>query len=83
VEHKQRAKMPVSQRAKQFMPFTAVKGLEKAIAEQESQSRQQPFVELVDEEISEMDMIIRGLRKGMYVCVTFFDRGRYHTVTGV
>ena len=83
MEHKQRAKMPASQRAKQFMPFAAVKGLEKAIIEQENQARRQPFVEQVDEEISRIDMVIRSLKKGMRICVTFFDRGQYRTVTGI
>lgn len=34
---KERPKMPVSQRAKQFMPFAAVTGLEKALKEKEKE----------------------------------------------
>ena len=30
-----RVKMPVSERAKQFMPFSALKGLDEALSEQE------------------------------------------------
>ena len=36
----QRTKMPIEQRAKQFMPFAAVTGLDKALAEVERQERQ-------------------------------------------
>ena len=35
MENKPRAKMPISQRAKQFMPFDAVSGLREAIREKE------------------------------------------------
>ena len=38
--------MPTSQRAKQFMPFAAVKGLEKAIAEQDQLLNRVDEVEL-------------------------------------
>ncbi|MDO4176141.1 MAG: hypothetical protein Q4D99_01520 [Bacillota bacterium] len=34
---KERPKMPVSQRAKQFMPFAAVTGLEKALKAKEEE----------------------------------------------
>lgn len=35
VENKPRAKMPISQRAKQFMPFDAVSGLREALREKD------------------------------------------------
>ncbi|MBQ9180307.1 MAG: hypothetical protein IJ132_05845 [Firmicutes bacterium] len=35
MENKPRAKMPISQRAKQFMPFDAVSGLREALREKD------------------------------------------------
>ena len=34
---KPKTKMPISERAKQFMPFSALKGLDEAIAKKEEQ----------------------------------------------
>lgn len=83
MERKQRAKMPPSQRAKQFMPFAAVKGLEMAIAEQDQKFNQVSPIELADGEITKIDTIIRSLRKGIKISVCFFDNGQYFNVTGV
>ena len=39
-KHMQRPKMPIELRAKQFMPFAAVTGLEKALREKEKEIEQ-------------------------------------------
>ena len=82
MERKQRAKMPASQRAKQFMPFAAVKGLEKTIAERNQMGDLLPPSELEEEEIAKLDTIIRSLKKGMRISVYFFNSGQYLTYTG-
>lgn len=37
MENRTRAKMPVAERAKQFMPFAAVKGLNEALSKKENE----------------------------------------------
>lgn len=78
MERKQRAKMPVSQRAKQFMPFSAVKGLEKAIAEQEQQLNYLEQIELDEELTLTINHELNRLEKGDKVSVCYYKDGRYH-----
>lgn len=80
MEHKQRAKMPASQRAKQFMPFAAVKGLEKAIAEQEQQLNHLEQIELDEELTLTINHELNHLEKGDKVSVCYYKAGQYHTL---
>ena len=75
--------MPASQRAKQFMPFAAVKGLEKAIIEQEQLLNHVERVELGEEEIQKINEKLNLLEKGNMVSVRFYNNGKYQTVEGV
>lgn len=82
MEHKQRAKMPASQRAKQFMPFAAVKGLEEAIAreEQDMKSRERP--EFDEEKVDAVNAILCRLRKGMITSIRVYSWGKCLYVQG-
>lgn len=80
MEHKQRAKMPVSQRAKQFMPFAAVKGLEKAIAEQEQKLNHMEQIELDEELTRTINNELYHLEKGDEVSVCYYKDGQYHAL---
>lgn len=83
MERKQRAKMPASQRAKQFMPFAAVKGLEKAIAEQDQLLNKVEQVELAEEQVRKINEELTFLEKGNIVSVRFYNNGRYQTLEGI
>ena len=83
MEHKQRTKMPVSQRAKQFMPFAAVKGLERAIAEQDQLLNRVEQVELSEEQVRKINEELNLLEKGNMVSIRFYNNGKYQTVEGV
>lgn len=83
MERKQRAKMPASQRAKQFMPFAAVKGLEKAIAEQDHLLNRVDEVELGEEQVQKINDKLKLLKKGSIVSVCFYQGGHYRTHTGI
>lgn len=83
MEHKQRAQMPASHRAKQFMPFTAVKGLEKAIAEQEQLLNRAEEVELGEEQVWKINEELKLLEKGNMVSVRFYNNRRYQTLEGI
>ena len=82
MERKQRAKMPPSQRAKQFMPFAAVKGLEKAIAEQNQLLNCTEQAELGEEQVRAISDKLNHLAKGDMVSACFYADGRYNTVQG-
>ena len=82
MERKQRAKMPTSQRAKQFMPFAAVKGLEKAILEQEQLLNKVEQVEVGEEKEQEINEKLNHLEKGDMVSVCFCSDGQYRTIQG-
>lgn len=51
---KERQKMPISQRAKQFAPFAAITGLEVALRKKEEEHRQQ--VESVVEKLKDPEI---------------------------
>lgn len=79
--NKPRAKMPVSQRAKQFMPFAALKGLEEALAKKEKVVV--PRVELSEEMAVELNHKISALHKGSVATITYFYDDEYLQITGM
>ena len=76
-----RNKMPVSDRAKQFMPFSALKGLDEALRAKEKIVV--PKVELSPEMAEELDYKMHLLEKGKMVTVIYFSNGEYVKVTGL
>ena len=74
-------KMPVSDRAKQFMPFSAVKGLEEAL--QAKEKIVVPKVELSPEMAEELDYRMHLLEKGKIATVVYFDKDEYLKTTGM
>jgi membrane-bound inhibitor of C-type lysozyme len=73
--------MPVSERAKQFMPFAAVKGLTEALARKEKVSVAK--VELSEEMSAELNQKLYSLQKGVTAAVTYYCDGEYLKVTGI
>lgn len=73
--------MPVSQRAKQFMPFDAVKGLREALAKKEKIIV--PQVVLSEEMAIELNQKMQLLRKGVIATVTYFSDDEYIRITGM
>lgn len=65
-----RAPMPRSRRAKQFMPFDALRGLKEAIAAKEKVPTPRRY--LSEEAIAEIDKILNTLRKGQMVTVVYY-----------
>lgn len=76
-----RKKMPIEQRAKQFMPFAALKGLPEALAGKEKVIV--PKAELSEEMAMELDMKLHQLKKGRIAGVVYFAEGEYLKKTGV
>lgn len=81
VANKPKTKMPVSERAKQFMPFAALKGLPEALEKMERIIV--PKIELSEEMIAEIDYKIQQIRTGDIITITHFSEGEYLKTTGM
>ena len=66
-------KMPVSERAKQFMPFAALKGFEEAIALKEREYFREERSSLSEEKLAELSSAISSLREGDEITVEYYD----------
>lgn len=77
------AKMPRSQRAKQFVPFDAVVGLRKAL--KEKKKIRLPRKEVCEDIAQEIDRILRNLNIGNIITVVYYDdlEENYVQISGV
>ena len=73
--------MPISERAKQFLPFAAVKGLKEALAKKEKIPV--PKVEMTEESAAELNEKMHLIQKGATVTVTYFCDDEYIRLTGI
>lgn len=78
--NKPRPKMSPAERAKQFMPFDAVKGLREALARKEAELLYTERQELSEEATAALNETLGGLRTGDRVAVTYYEDHRYRTV---
>ena len=76
-----RPKMERSSRAKQFMPFDALKGFREALAEKERIIVAKR--ELSEEQKMELDYKLKQIHKMDVITVEYFQKGEYVRVTGV
>ena len=82
MENKLRAKMPVAERAKQFMPFAAVKGLNEALAKKERELGLVKKAEMSEEMAEELDAKLALLKKEDIVTAVYFCKGEYRSISG-
>ena len=82
VANSKRAKMPRSQRAKQFAPFDALVGLRAALKEKEK--IRVPRKEISDDMAEEIDRTLRSLETGKIVTVVWYNslEENYNQITG-
>lgn len=73
--------MPVADRAKQFMPFAALKGLPEALAAKEKITV--PKITLSPEMAEELDRKMHLLQKGNMATVIYFHENEYLKITGM
>ncbi len=76
-----RPKMSREERAKQFMPFAALKGYPEALRRREKVTV--PRMELAEEYREGLDRKLRQVKKNDVITVVFFCRGEYLKVTGM
>ena len=68
------------QRAKQFMPFAALKGFEALLA---AVARpKEPRVELSEDQLEELNTVLQSIRCGDWVRVVYYDKHRYTELIG-
>lgn len=77
-----RAKMPVSERAKQFMPFAAVKGLDEALQQKRHERELIPRAELSEEQADTLNSRLSRLQRGMEVAIRHYAAGKYDVTRG-
>jgi len=77
-----RVKMPRSDRAKQFAPFDALKGLHDALRIKEFEHERIQKGEVQEEEASKISKVLLSLEKGTIVRVRYFENGHYLTAEG-
>ena len=68
-------------RSKLFLPFAALTGFEELVS---AKTGEQPRRRTRSDEENEMlSRTMLSLRRGMHVCVTYWENGAYHTRQGV
>lgn len=80
-ENMRRGKMPREERAKQFMPFAALKGYPEALRKKERIVV--PKLEVSEEYARELDRKLRQVRKNDIITVVYFAKGVYLKQTGM
>ena len=79
-KHKPQGKMPRCERAKQFMPFSALKGLEEALAEKEKIVL--PKKELSEDVAEVLNRKLNLLQKKRNIRLLYFCDGEYRHISG-
>ena len=70
-------------RARQFMPFDALKGLQEALRIKEFEHESIQRGDLNEEKTQEICRAMKSLKKGDTACATYFSNGHYQNVTGI
>ncbi len=80
--NKPRIKMPIEQRAKIFSPFSALKGLNEALAEKEKV--REPKKVISEDMAAKIDYTLKNLKPKQILTVIFYDKTeeRYLQLTG-
>lgn len=78
-----REKMRVSERAKQFLPFSAVRGLDEALEKKRKELLKEERVYLMPEREEEINAILLSLEEGDKIRVEFYDENRYKEVVDI
>lgn len=73
--------MPISDRAKQFMPFAALKGLPEALAAKEKIVVPKPSLSPEMEEA--LDMKMHSLKCGKMATIVYFHKDEYIKISGM
>jgi len=81
VENKPRPRMTVADRAKQFAPFSALRGLPEELAQKER--IYQPRKILSSDMAEQLDRMLQTVHPGHMVTVVYYRGGQYRQKTGM
>ena len=70
------------ERAKQFLPFDALKGLKEELESREEKISRVPRHELTEERAEEISAVIQQLYKGAKIIMMFYRAGHYYELKG-
>ena len=76
-----RPKMSMSNRAKQFAPFDALKGFREALKEKEKIKIEKK--ELSEDKIRKINDILKNIKEGMLITVVYYSDEEYIQLTGI
>lgn len=79
----QRSRMPLSDRAKQFAPFSALSGLDEALRRKELEHSRTERREMTEDRAAVVNERLSELYNGELIEVTYYCYGHYRTVSGV
>ena len=68
-------------RAKQFLPFDALKGLQEALREKEIEYEEKK--ELSEDTLAELNNKFNQIEKGSFVKIRYYRNGRYKEIKGI
>jgi Cft2 family RNA processing exonuclease len=83
VASKPKNKMSISNRAKQFMPFSALSGFQEALKQVEIKKERVEKIELSHSQKERLNQIIKELKPDDEIKVEYYDGNRYQFVTGL
>ena len=69
-------------RAKQFMPFDAMKGLQEELRVREERRTRVKKKEITEEQIERISRVLSRLRKNSTVAITLYSKGHYISIEG-
>ena len=67
-------------RAKQFLPFDALKGLQEALREKEIEYEEKR--EIAEDTLNELNNKFNQIENGSYVTIKFYKNGKYSEIKG-
>lgn len=70
------------ERAKQFMPFDALKGLQEELRIREERRTRVKKKTLSEGEIEKISRTLTRLRQGSKISISFYDKGHYIAIEG-
>lgn len=77
-----RQKMSAEERAKQFMPFSALNGLEYALLKKEKEKMYEKKKLIADDKAEELNRKLKCIKTGDEITVVFYENGEYFRLLG-
>lgn len=74
--------MTRQQRAKQFQPFDAMKGLTEALRDREERHCREQKREISEEKIAEISSVLQRVQNGMVLFIEYFNAFHYFIIRG-